>query len=405
MTEPAADPPLSAANADALSRIAACVPILTGLARAEEALKLDRGQLGHAGAPFEDRAAIPPVVLNALAGAAVHEGWAGSVEEGRVLVLSGEIGLRSNHEIGAVSPMAGVIRPSQPLMRVANAAGDGVAWATFAEAGRRALRFGVYDAAAAAGLRHVETVVAPAIEAALPKAGLQVWPLIDAGLRQGDDTHQRNVGGMASFLAALPDLDPAARTWLAAAPQHVLNYAMAAAKLCLERAQGVAGSTVVTAISRNGVDCAIRVAGAGARWFRAPASIPRGGLFEGFAPHDAQPDLGDSAIVEAFGLGGCAAHVAPELARTAGASWDEAQDEGRRMRGLFLGRQEIFDPALAAPEGLGLGLCAERAEAAGGVRIHTGIAHRDGAQGWIGVGVALAPAACFAQAATAVADA
>lgn len=402
MTEPSAAAPLRPADAEALARIAACVPVLTGLARAEEALGLGRGELGHAGPPFDDRAAIPPVVLNALAGAAVHEGWAGTVAEGRALVLSGEIGLRSNHEIGAVSPMAGVVRPSQPVMRVANAAGEGAAWATFAEAGRRALRFGVYDPAAAEGLRHVERVVAPAVAAALPKAGLPVWPLVDAGLRQGDDIHQRNLGGMAAFLAALPDIDPAARAWLASAPQHFLNYAMAAAKLCLDRAQGAAGSTVVTALSRNGVDCAIRVAGAGARWFRAPATIPRGGLFEGFAPGDAQPDLGDSAIVEAFGLGGCAAHVAPELARTAGAPWPEAQAEGRRMRGLFLARQTAFDPALAVPEGLGLGLCARRAANAGGVQIHTGIAHRDGAQGWIGVGVALAPAACFAQAAAAV---
>jgi hypothetical protein len=33
-----------------------------------------------------------------------------------------------------------------------------------------------------------------------------------------------------------------------------------------------------------------------------------------------------------------------------------------------------------------------------GVRIHTGIAHRDGRSGWIGIGVAEAPLACFAAA-------
>jgi hypothetical protein len=38
------------------------------------------------------------------------------------------------------------------------------------------------------------------------------------------------------------------------------------------------------------------------------------------------------------------------------------------------------------------------------VRIHTGIAHRDGATGWIGIGVARAPAACFEGALAALAQ-
>lgn len=43
-----------------------------------------------------------------------------------------------------------------------------------------------------------------------------------------------------------------------------------------------------------------------------------------------------------------------------------------------------------------MGLDARNVVAAGEpVRIHTGIAHQDGATGWIGIGVALAPIACF----------
>jgi len=295
------------------------------------------------------------------------------------------------------------VRPSQPVMRVENRNGGGATWATFAEKGRRVLRFGVYDDDAAKGLRFVETVVAPAIASALPKGGLPVLPLVAEAVRMGDDVHQRNVGGMAAFLAALPDLPPDVRHWLSGAPQHFLNYVMASAKLCLDQARGVAGAAVVTALSRNGVDCAIQVAATGDRWFRAPAVIPRGGLFDGYSLDDAQPDLGDSAIVEAFGLGGCTAHTAPEIARDMDSPWPESVSEGQRMRTLFLERQPAFDPALAAPDGLGLGLSVHRARTAGGVRIHTGIAHRDGCQGWIGVGVAHAPKACFEKAEAALA--
>jgi hypothetical protein len=46
-----------------------------------------------------------------------------------------------------------------------------------------------------------------------------------------------------------------------------------------------------------------------------------------------------------------------------------------------------------------MGLDARRVLASDGdVRIHTGIAHQDGSSGWIGIGVARVPRACFEQA-------
>jgi len=171
--------------------------------------------------------------------------------------------------------------------------------------------------------------------------------------------------------------------------------------MCLDRGRGVAGSTVVTAITRNGIDCGIQVAGADGVWFKAPAHAPVGGFFEGFGQADAHVDLGDSAIMETFGLGGCMAHASPEIARTMDRDWDEAVAGGRAMRQLFVGKHAGGGPALAAPDGLGLGLDAARVAASGrGVRIHTGISHRDGESGWIGIGVATAPYACFEAAAS-----
>lgn len=393
----------ASANAEALRRILAAEPVLAGIATAGEAMGLAEGELGHAGAPFPGPDAIPHLVLNALAGAAVHEGWAGTVAEARARIRDGRIRLRCNHDLGTVSPMAGVVRPSQRVMRVENRAGPGMTFATLAESGRRALRFGVYDAAAAAGLAWIDDVVAPALERALPGAGLPVLPLVADGVAQGDDVHQRNVGGMAAFVRALPDLDPAVRSWLFSNPQHFLNYAMAAAKLCLDQADGVAGSSLVTALTRNGATCAVRVAGTGRRWFSAPATVPVGGFFPPYTPADAQADLGDSAIVEAYGLGGALAHAAPEIARTMGRDWAEASEDGRAMRALYIGRHPLIAPALCGSEGVGAGLDAARVVAGGRpLRIHTGIGHRDGASGWIGVGVARAPLACFAQALTAL---
>ena len=393
--DPHADP-RSAANALAIERILAAEPMLAGIATAAETMGLAEGELGHAGSPFSSPEQIPHLVLNALAGAAVHEGWAGTVPEARERILDGQIRLRANHDLGTVSPMAGVVRPSQRVMCVENRAGSGATFATLAESGRRALRFGVYDQLAAEGLAHIDEVVAPALDRALPKGGLPVLPMVAEGVAQGDDVHQRNVGGMAAFVRSLPDLDPAVRSWLFANPQHFLNYAMAAAKLCLDQAGGVAGSSLVTALTRNGSTCAIRVAGTGTRWFAAPATVPVGGFFPPFTLADAQADLGDSAIVEAYGLGGALAHASPEIARTMGRAWSEAQEEGRAMRALYRGRHPLIEPALCGADGVGVGLdCALVVAAGRPPRIHTGIGHRDGASGWIGVGVARAPLACF----------
>jgi hypothetical protein len=292
------------------------------------------------------------------------------------------------------------------VVRVENRAGAGVTHATLAESGRQALRFGVYNAHVAEGLRWLDDALAPALARALPRDGLSVFPLIVDGVALGDDAHQRNIGGMMAFIRALADLDSGVRTWLFANPQHFLNYAMAAAKLALDRADGIVGSSIVTAITRNGDACGVRVSGAGRRWFTAPATLPVGGFFPPFSQDDAQADLGDSAIMEAYGLGGAVAHASPEIARAMGRPWDEATQAGRAMRDLFIGRNPIIAPALCGAAGVGLGLDAARVvEKNRAVRIHTGIGHRDGQTGWIGVGVAEAPVACFAAALRAIEDA
>ncbi|MDX6804688.1 DUF1116 domain-containing protein [Terrihabitans rhizophilus] len=387
------------ANRQGVDAILAVDPIIREPVLARDALGLAEGELGHAGPPFEDAEAPPVVVLNALAGAAVHEGWAGDMDSARRMVLGGEIRLRHNHGLGTVSPMSGVVRPGQRLFRIEDGTTGRCTFATLAEKGRHVLRFGYYNQEVAEGLRFVEGPVADALALALPTNGLRILPLLKRGVDLGDDIHQRNVGGMLSFLAALPDLPGSVRTWLDEHPQHFLNYAMASAKLCLDAARGIEGSSIVTAISRNGLSCGIQLAATGDHWFTAPADLPVGGFFPPFSIADAHGDLGDSAIMETYGLGGCVAHASPELAASMQRTWLDAQEAGARMRSLFVQHSRTISPALAGAEGVGVGLDARRVAASGaGVRIHTGIAHRDGVQGWIGIGVAQAPLECFTKA-------
>ncbi len=132
-------------NRQAVDKIVATVPVVRELVTAREALGLAEGELGHAGPPFAAGEIPPVVVLNALAAASVHEGWAGDMDQGRRMVLSGEVKLRSNHSLGTVSPMAGIVRPSQRLFRVEDRTTGSNTFATLAEEGRYVLRFGYYS--------------------------------------------------------------------------------------------------------------------------------------------------------------------------------------------------------------------------------------------------------------------
>src|SRR6267378_3245037 len=100
-----------------LERVAKCEPVVTSLIKARDC-GLSARMLSHAGPPFSDRRLIPKPVLHALAGSAVIEGWAKTLDDGIAAVLSGDINLIANHSIGIVSPMSGVVRPSQPVFAI-----------------------------------------------------------------------------------------------------------------------------------------------------------------------------------------------------------------------------------------------------------------------------------------------
>src|SRR5437764_693193 len=101
--------------------------------------------------------------------------------------------------------------------------------------------------------------------------------------------------------------------------QFFLNIAMAMGKAIMDPVKGIAASTIVTAMSRNGTEFGIKVSGTGERWFTAPVEMPRGLYFPGFSEADANPDIGDSAIVETIGLGGMAMAASPAVAGFVGA--------------------------------------------------------------------------------------
>jgi hypothetical protein len=181
---------------------------------------------------------------------------------------------------------------------------------------------------------------------------------------------------------------------------------MAMGKAIADPAKGIARSTLVTAMCRNGTDFGIRVAGMGERWFVAPVEQPKGLYFPGFTEADGNPDIGDSAIVETVGLGGFAMAASPAVAGFVGAgSASEALDITRAMVDIAYGRSSDWTIPGLDFAGVPVGIDVRRVVETGiAPLINTGIAHRKPGIGQVGAGTVRAPLACFERALEALAE-
>jgi len=399
------------ANREALGRILSAEPVLADVRRAGELIpELDASRLMlHAGPPIEWARMCGPL-RGAVCGAIVFEGWAADLAAAEALAASGGVRFAPNHHHGAVGPMTGITTRSMPLLIVENRAFGNRAWCALNEGLGKVMRFGGNDAEVLGRLAWLRDEFGPLFGAALRAAGgVPLNPLIARGLAMGDEMHQRNVA-CTSLLTRI--LSPyfaekgngnslvKALQFIAGNDQFFLNVAMAMGKSILDPAQDIAHSTVVTAMCRNGTDFGIRVSGLGARWFTAPVEMPQGLYFPGFSAADANPDMGDSAILETIGLGAFAMAAAPAVAGFVGAGgFNDALGYTRAMAEITLARHPKWTiPALefaGTPAGIDIRRVAETGIAPA---INTGIAHRKAGVGQVGAGVARAPLACFEQA-------
>jgi hypothetical protein len=173
----------------------------------------------------------------------------------------------------------------------------------------------------------------------------------------------------------------------------------------MDAARDVPGSSLVTVMSRNGTEFGIQTAGTGDRWFTGPANTPVGLFLGDYGPEDANPDIGDSAILEAVGLGAFAMAAAPAVAGFVGAGgFREALGYTQAMSEIALTRNPRWPIPALEFAGTPCGIDVRRVVETGiAPAINTGIAHRQAGVGQVGAGVARAPLACFQKALLALA--
>ena len=183
------------ANKKAFNIINSGEPELVSVQYAKDLIPdMTKYTIGHAGPPIKWEDMCGPL-KGAVLGAIVYEGLAKTLEEAETLVLGNKIKFVSNHSMGAVGPMTGMITYSMPLLVVKNATYGNYAYTTFNEGLGKVMRFGANDEEVINRLKWIEKVLGPSINKALELSGpIPLKVIMAKALTMGDEMHQRNAG-------------------------------------------------------------------------------------------------------------------------------------------------------------------------------------------------------------------
>ena len=404
------------ANDKAVQIILKGKPIIEGIGIARDEVPGMRPNLIlHAGPPITWERMCGPM-RGAVIGGLIYEGLAKDPVEAEALAGSGKIDFEPCHHHNAVGPMAGIMTSRMPVWIIRNETYGNTAYATLNEGLGKVLRYGAYSTEVLDRLRWMEQVLAPILRKAISLHGpIDLRSLIVQALQMGDDGHNRNRAGtslliteLAPYLVLLGE-DPEAVSkvfaFMHANDHFFLNLTMPAAKCVLDAANGIEGSTVITAMARNGTDFGIRLSALGDRWFTGPASMVDGLYLPGFGPQDAAPDIGDSVITETSGIGGFAMAAAPAIVKFVGGSPADAIAFTKRMYTITLAENEEYRIPILDFRGTPTAIDVRKVVETGVLPvINTGIAHKKPGIGMVGAGLVKPPEICFRDALEAFAD-
>lgn len=387
-------------------------PVVKGVYSAGEKINwLAKYRMLHAGPPVDYPEMCGPM-QGAVVGAMIYEGWAKDKEEAEALIAAGKIEFDCNHHHSAVGPMTGIITESMPVFEVVNEAFGNKAYSTINEGIGEVMRFGANGPGVIAKLKWLQNVLAPVLHETIQKiGGVNLKSIMAQALAMGDEMHQRNVaaslmfykticGELMEVISGREDARQITEFLVSKNDQFFLNLAMASAKSIMDTARNIPYSTVVTAMSRNGVDFGINVSCLGDKWFTAPVQMPVGLYFPGYTEEDANPDMGDSSITECIGIGGNAMGCSPAVVNFVGAgSVAKAVEYTKKMGEICVAKNFNLPMPNMNFEGVPNGFDICKVVSTGILPvINTGMAHKKAGVGQVGAGIANPPMQIFKEA-------
>jgi hypothetical protein len=408
---------IASANDAAVDRLNSARPMLVGVGTARN-LIADMGERTflHAGPPI-DWSSMSGPLRGAIIGGALHEGLATNHADAERRAARGDFEFVPCHERAAVGPMAGVVTASMPMLVVENTEHANRAFCSFNEGLGKVLRYGANDTAVLDRLAWMRDVLARIFARALERldAPIDLRAMTAQALQMGDEGHNRNragtslllrelLPGMIGLEEPLGDVVDVAR-FIAGNDHFYLNLTMPMAKAAADAAAGIAGSSIVVAMARNGTEFGVRLSGTGNRWFTGPSGMIDGLYMPGYGSEDANPDIGDSTITETVGLGGFAMAAAPAIVRFVGGDPEDAVRATESMYGITWAESRHFHVPALGFRGTPLGIDSrEVVHTAVLPVVNTGIAHREPGIGQIGAGLVEPPMSAFVDAVRYLAD-
>ena len=299
------------ANREAFTRMTEAETVLIDVQRAGDVVPgMTPETILTSGPPLDWEEYVGPQRMAIIYGA-MFEGLAKDEKEADEKLKQGEIKVRPTQHHGCAGSVAGIYTASMPVFVVENKTGGNKAFCNFYEGKTtRRLNYGVYGEDVRQRLLFVDEVLYPVIREAVRVAeGLPLVPLITRALHLGDEVHSRNTAltllfgtQLFSYMLEVEKKYPKeVRETLKFFRENQyfgLRLSMASAKAMADAAHGVEGSSLVTAMTVNCHNFAVRVSGLGDEL--------EGKFFEGYSKDDIAWAGGESQMNETVGLGGFA---------------------------------------------------------------------------------------------------
>ena len=411
---PAVEERRRAANAEALARLTGAEPVLVDVVPAGDVVPgMTPATILTSGPPL-DWPDYTGGQRRAVLYAALYEGLAADLADAEAAVAAGRIRVRSTQQHACIGSVAGIYTASMPVFVVRDETSGATAFCNLYEGeSRHRLNYGSYNDEVVAGLRWLQSTMAPVLAEALRLGGpVRLKPLMARALRLGDELHSRNTAATLlltrELTPAFLDLDRGERSagvrevlrFLTRNDYTFLRVGMAAAKATADAAHGIPYSSLLTGMALNSREFGIRVSGLDDEWFRGEHPRLEGRFFDGFSAADAEWIGGESCVTETVGLGGFAQACAPTLQAYQGGTVAAMRANNEAMYAITVGEHPDFllPPLDFRGSPVGIDVFAVLATGVTPV-IDGGLAGKDGGQ--IGAGVLRPDLDCFIDAATA----
>lgn len=408
---------VNAANEKAVKCIIDSDPVWVDILPASEVIDgLEDHMILHSGPPIEYKD-MCMLHKRGMVSAMLFEGWAKNEKEAVELIEAGEVKIDSALNRNTVGAGTGIITKSVAMIVIEDRKNKTRA-ATFPAEGPFQGGFcgwGLYSPEIAENLRHMREDLFPVMrEMIINRGGLPLKPILAEGMQMGDENHTRQSAADLIFLnkivmdmlkTSVPK-EELIRTmeYIVDTPRFFHCFGQGAARSALLAASGIPYSTMVTAVCGNALEFGIKVSGLGDRWFTAPAPMMKGKYTSSkYSEKDQLPWIGDSCVVECYGMGGLAAAASPIVCNLRGMKLADAIALTREMEQICISKNYNFPIPNLDFDFLPVGIDIRKVLKTGiAPEIHGGMFNHEG--GLIGAGSARVPLLCFEKALRAFAE-